>query len=153
MVRGAPQRGACRGGASKVRPARLPCPTASCATTVGRAVAGSRLSAARSVPRPMRITPLSRPLAPPVGPSRRDVLRRWEELEWWSCAYCDEPFGQKVVAEIDHVRPLARGGLHEWSNLAPSCAGCNRDKADRDVTEWLSNRPGQSFTEGRKPVT
>ncbi|MFJ3248368.1 HNH endonuclease [Streptomyces sp. NPDC086782] len=101
----------------------------------------------------MHITPLSRPVAPPVGPSRRDVLRRWEELECWSCTYCDVPFGQMVAAEIDHVRPLAHGGVHAWSNLTPACSECNRSKADLDVGMWLANTRGQSLTDGASSAT
>ncbi|WP_280888219.1 HNH endonuclease signature motif containing protein [Streptomyces sp. LBL] len=96
----------------------------------------------------MRITPSLRPPEPPLYPSRRDCLRRWEETEEWSCAYCDSAFGEKVVPEVDHVRPLARGGLHEWSNLAPACARCNRLKSDRDVAEWLSETAGGDLTSG-----
>ncbi|MEU1254829.1 HNH endonuclease signature motif containing protein [Streptomyces chartreusis] len=94
----------------------------------------------------MLITPSLRPPEPPLYPARRDVLRRWEEFEEWSCAYCDSAFGPMVVAEVDHVRPLASGGLHDWSNLAPACARCNGLKADRDVTEFLSETAGESFT-------
>ncbi|MEU0860655.1 HNH endonuclease signature motif containing protein [Streptomyces griseofuscus] len=75
---------------------------------------------------------------PPVHPSRRDVLRRWEELEDWSCAYCDASFGPMVVAEVDHIRPIAKGGVHEWGNLAPACSICNGAKSDHDVDNWLS---------------
>lgn len=86
-------------------------------------------------------------MEPPSGPSRRDVLRRWEELEWWSCVYCDRPFGQMVVAEVDHMTPLAKGGRHEWPNLAPACAGCNRAKSDLDMSDWLCLMAGQIDTE------
>ncbi|WP_368857858.1 HNH endonuclease [Streptomyces sp. DH12] len=79
-----------------------------------------------------------RPPEPPRGPSHRDVLRRWEELEWWTCTYCDRDFGPSVVAEVDHVRPLAHGGLHEWGNLVPACRDCNRAKSDSDVVSWLA---------------
>ncbi|MFF3140858.1 HNH endonuclease [Streptomyces sp. NPDC057927] len=95
----------------------------------------------------MRITPCLRAPEPPVYPSRRDVLRRWEELEWWSCTYCDCGFDGMVVPEVDHVRPLAMGGLHEWSNLVPACASCNRSKADQDVGQWLLKTPGHGSTE------
>lgn len=124
-------------------PARLALHGAGRGGTVGRTVAGIRPSVVRSVDRPMRITPSRRPLEPPLYPSRRDVLRRWEELDLWSCAYCDSAFGEKVVAEVDHIRPLAKGGVHEWCNLAPACAPCNRSKADRDVAEWISETAGQ----------
>ncbi|MFB7919362.1 HNH endonuclease [Streptomyces sp. NPDC056061] len=102
-----------------------------------RVVAGIRLAAARHVARPRPILPPMRPPEPPSGPSRRDVLRRWEELEWWSCVYCDASLGGMVVAEVDHVNPLAKGGAHEWPNLAPACRECNRAKGDADVTVWL----------------
>ncbi|MFB7114088.1 HNH endonuclease signature motif containing protein [Streptomyces sp. NPDC056291] len=101
----------------------------------------------------MHTTPLSRPVEPPAGPTRRDVLRLWEELEWWSCVYCDIPFGQMVAAEIDHVRPLAYGGVHEWPNLAPACGDCNRSKSDRDVGEWLASSTGQSLTDRASSAT
>ncbi|MGW6638514.1 HNH endonuclease [Streptomyces cyaneofuscatus] len=94
-----------------------------------------------------------RAVEPPSGPSRRDVLRRWEELEWWSCVYCDAPFGPMVVAEVDHVTPLARGGVHEWPNLAPACAGCNQAKADRDMSDWLRFLAGQLDTEREVTAT
>ncbi|WP_371874705.1 HNH endonuclease [Streptomyces fulvorobeus] len=90
---------------------------------------------------------------PPRGPSRRDVLRRWEELEWWACSYCDAPFGPMVVAEADHVTPLAKGGAHEWSNLTPACRECNRLKSDRDMSEWLAILTGQTDTEREVTVT
>ncbi|MEU1200164.1 HNH endonuclease signature motif containing protein [Streptomyces sp. NPDC005813] len=79
-----------------------------------------------------------RPPEPPHGPSRRDVLRRWEAEDCWSCDYCDASFGQMVVAEVDHIRPLAEGGLHEWFNLASACDVCNRSKGAQDVGEWLA---------------
>ncbi|GGY88954.1 HNH endonuclease [Streptomyces nitrosporeus] len=89
----------------------------------------------------------------PSGPSRRDVLRRWEEADEWSCVYCDCSFGQMVAAEVDHIVPLAKGGLHEWSNLAPACAWCNRAKSDLDMSDWLAVLAGQSDTEGAPPIT
>lgn len=118
-------------------PARLVAPTAGRGSGVVRGVTGIAPRAARSVSRPMRTTPLLRPVEPPLSPSRRDVLRRWEDLDVWSCAYCDSAFNQMVVAEVDHIRPLAKGGVHEWSNLAPACATCNRLKSDQDVSVWL----------------
>ena len=41
------------------------------------------------------------------------------------CNYC----GSKKHLEIDHVKPLARGGTHELSNLQILCRKCNRKKA------------------------
>ncbi|MEU1037647.1 HNH endonuclease signature motif containing protein [Streptomyces sp. NPDC005907] len=95
----------------------------------------------------MRVLPSLRPPEPPHGPSRRDVLRRWEEEDVWSCAYCDSAFGEMVVAEVDHVRPVAKGGVHEYSNLAPACASCNGLKSDRDIGDWLGETAGHGSTQ------
>ncbi|MFD9205926.1 HNH endonuclease [Streptomyces sioyaensis] len=110
---------------------------------VGRNVSPFRPASARSVP---RLTPriTLRPQAPPHTLSRQAVLRLWEELDWFSCTYCDTPFGQMVVCEVDHVVPLAGGGVDELWNLAPACAPCNRAKTDLPVSVWLTYLAGQS---------
>lgn len=90
--------------------------------------------------------PLRRP-EPDYGPSHSAVLALWEELEWWACVYCDASFDRKVVCQIDHVTPLAKGGLHNFSNLAPSCEECNRAKSDLDIDTWIAITAGQSVTE------
>ncbi|MGW1547474.1 HNH endonuclease [Streptomyces sp. NPDC002346] len=135
-------------------PVRLPAPSVRRVTGVDRlAVAGIAPATVRPVPRPHPISPPMRAPEPPHEPSHRDVLRRWEELEWWACAYCDSSFGPMVVAEADHVTPLAKGGVHEWSNLAPACQECNRAKSDRDMSEWLTVLTGQMDTEREVSVT
>ncbi|WP_405927866.1 HNH endonuclease [Streptomyces griseus] len=94
-----------------------------------------------------------RHLEPAPTLSRRDVLRRWEELEWWACVYCDASFGPMVVAEADHITPLAKGGVHSFVNLAPACADCNRAKSDLDMSDWMALSAGQCGTEGNRSVT
>ena len=51
------------------------------------------------------------------------------------CAYCSAP-----SATIDHVRPLARGGLDHPSNRVNACAPCNKEKGARILTELTGNR-------------
>lgn len=126
--------------------ARLAAPTVRAGRGVARGVAGNRPSH-RIVSRPIHIASPRRPPESPHGPSHIEVVRRWEELEWWACTYCDRSFGAKVVPEIDHIRPLSKGGLHEWSNLAPSCRDCNRAKSDTDMTDWLAVTAGQADTQ------
>jgi 5-methylcytosine-specific restriction endonuclease McrA len=58
-----------------------------------------------------------------------------------------------VAAEADHVTPLAKGGVHEWSNLAPACRECNRLKSDLDMSDWLRVVAGQPDTEREVTVT
>ena len=41
----------------------------------------------------------------------------------WKCWMCGQPW-----QEIDHVKPLARGGSNWPSNLRPACKSCNSSK-------------------------
>jgi len=128
-------------------------PTVRRSTAIARTVAQIRPSAVRAVVRPTHTTPPLRPSAPVNGLSLSDILRRWEELEWFSCTYCDAPFGPTVVAEVDHIRPLAKGGCDEWMNLTPACRECNRAKSDLDMSDWLAIIAGQLDAERDLPVT
>lgn len=42
---------------------------------------------------------------------------------------CD--YNSDDYPSIDHTKPLARGGLHEWNNVQLACRGCNRIKSDK----------------------
>lgn len=101
-----------------------------------------RPAATRSVP---RLTPriTLRPSHSPHTLSRQAVLKLWEGWDWFACTYCDAPFGQTVVCEVDHVIPLASGGVDEMWNLAPACAPCNRAKSALPVEAWLTYLAGQ----------
>ncbi|MEV6684413.1 HNH endonuclease [Streptomyces sp. NPDC051130] len=122
-------------------------------TNAIRPLSVNRPSSSRLPGRVVRITPVLRAPERPHGPSRHAVFVLWEEEDVWSCAYCDGAFGSAVVAEVDHVTPLAKGGLHEWSNLAPACRDCNRLKSDSDITAWLTLLAGGSSAECDAPNT
>ena len=49
------------------------------------------------------------------------------------CAYCGGAF-----ENIDHVKPLSRGGPHCLANLRPACEHCNKTKWATPLKEWLS---------------
>ena len=34
---------------------------------------------------------------------------------------------------IDHIKPIAKGGLHSWDNVQLACRGCNRLKSDKII--------------------
>jgi hypothetical protein len=133
--------------------ARGPAPKARSVTKVIRPAAGNRPSIRHPVRRVARIAPVLRPFEPPAGPSRHDVVALWEELDCWSCVYCDRPFGPTVVSEVDHVTPLAKGGVHEWGNLVLSCRECNCLKSDLDIADWLALLAGGSSAERDAPNT
>lgn len=60
---------------------------------------------------------------------REAVLRRDD----FRCAYCGNDQGP---FDIDHITPRSRGGTNDASNLACSCASCNRSKGARTLGEW-----------------
>lgn len=53
-----------------------------------------------------------------------------------SCSYC----GSKDNQSIDHMVPLARGGIHELSNLIPACKKCNSSKCASSVEQWYKSQ-------------
>jgi 5-methylcytosine-specific restriction endonuclease McrA len=61
-------------------------------------------------------------------------------LEKWGhkCAYCDK---EHVPLQIEHIVPKGRRGTDRVSNLTLACEACNLAKADRSVTEFLSDKP------------
>lgn len=58
----------------------------------------------------------------------------------FACLYC----GAVGHLEIDHVRPVKLGGKSNLENLAPACTGCNRNKKDHRLRDWLAKRPDLS---------
>lgn len=40
-------------------------------------------------------------------------------------------FGSRGAWEVDHRRPVSRGGSENLRNLQPMCISCNRAKVDR----------------------
>jgi hypothetical protein len=61
-----------------------------------------------------------------------EVDRRVREAARHRCGYCLSP--QRLVMarlEIEHIIPVARGGLSDEANLWLSCPLCNRAKSDR----------------------
>jgi 5-methylcytosine-specific restriction endonuclease McrA len=59
------------------------------------------------------------------------------------CAYC----GTVGKLTIDHVLPVAFGGLDEFGNLVPACGICNSSKQAKPVESWYKSQP--FFTEAR----
>lgn len=62
------------------------------------------------------------------------LLEKWKR----TCVYCG---AQNTPLQVDHVVPKARGGSDRVSNLTLSCGPCNQAKGDRDVQEFLQNKP------------
>ena len=52
------------------------------------------------------------------------------------CGVCYERFSKSNPKHIDHVMPIARGGLHDNGNLQVLCRSCNSSKHARDPVEF-----------------
>jgi len=68
--------------------------------------------------------------------SRAHHDRRWDALalaarrrDGWACVRC----GSRVRLEVDHIRPVARGGaMFDMGNLQTLCRDCHIDKTRVD---------------------
>lgn len=61
-------------------------------------------------------------------------------LEKWGrkCAYCGV---ENVPFEVEHIHPKSKGGSNRISNLTLACHACNQAKGNRDVKDFLANKP------------
>lgn len=62
------------------------------------------------------------------------------EAAGWRCQICSRSTPKRLrgtkdkrAPELDHVRPLSKGGTHTWSNVQCACRECNRWKSNRVV--------------------
>lgn len=51
------------------------------------------------------------------------------------CAYCEADLTNGH--DVDHIRPISRGGRNDIINLVCACSACNRSKNDRTLSEWF----------------
>ena len=64
---------------------------------------------------------------------RQHIFEAWS----WRCAYCDQQLTEQT-ATIDHILPKHKGGHTVKTNMACSCAPCNRGKASTLLQDWYS---------------
>ena len=74
----------------------------------------------------------------------REKARELRQSPWWKqklqaglCHFCGQKFQAKELT-MDHLVPLARGGLSTKNNLVPACKECNaKKKLSTPVDELL----------------
>lgn len=72
----------------------------------------------------------------------RQKARDLKQTQWWKqklasgiCHHCGQTF-KPAELTMDHLVPLARGGVSSKGNLVPSCKPCNaKKKLDTPVDE------------------
>lgn len=61
----------------------------------------------------------------------------------YQCQYCGRPAATLKPRESltrDHLIPMSRGGLNEWTNVVTACSSCNTRKANR-LPEEIGMQP------------
>lgn len=70
------------------------------------------------------------------------------------CTYCARPLSITAYGkpdwwlgawEIDHGKPVSRGGTDDFSNLYAACVRCNREKGNMTIREFLRHRAIQEM--------
>lgn len=70
----------------------------------------------------------------PISKSLRfDVFQR----DHFTCQYCGRK-APDVVLEVDHIKPVARGGGNEITNLVTACEECNNGKSAKKLGTSVS---------------
>lgn len=57
-----------------------------------------------------------------------------------SCASCGIPLLSYKEKAITLLKPRSKGGKVKLSNAVCCCIKCNKEKADKDLKEWLSDK-------------
>lgn len=61
---------------------------------------------------------------------RFEVLKR----DKFTCQYCGRQ-APDVVLNVDHIKPVAKGGTNDITNLITSCFDCNSGKSDIELSD------------------
>jgi 5-methylcytosine-specific restriction endonuclease McrA len=59
------------------------------------------------------------------------------------CTYCGQPCAKLTM---DHIVPIAKGGAHDVSNIAPACDTCNKSKGDQNLAIWYAWKFNRKMT-------
>lgn len=61
---------------------------------------------------------------------RFEVFKR----DKFKCQYCGSS-APDVILEVDHIKPVSKGGTDDLLNLVTSCRDCNRGKSNRKLSD------------------
>ena len=73
------------------------------------------------------------------GKISKNIVERLMTIQKAKCAICRCDL--KVSGnELDHIQPLAKGGIHDDSNFQLLCPFCNRSKGAKDPIEYMQSK-------------
>lgn len=61
---------------------------------------------------------------------RFEVFKR----DKFTCQYCGAS-APDVILEVDHLKPVSKGGTNDLLNLVTSCRDCNRGKTNKELSD------------------
>ena len=61
---------------------------------------------------------------------RFEVFKR----DKFTCQYCGAS-APEVLLEVDHIKPVAKGGTDDMLNLVTACRACNRGKTCKELSD------------------
>lgn len=73
-----------------------------------------------------------------LGRLPRGTVRRIGEAQKWRCAACQ--VGIRHGYHVDHIMPLALGGIHEPLNLQLLCGPCNLSKSAKHPIRFMQEK-------------
>ena len=62
------------------------------------------------------------------------MVRYYRYIQQDTCFYCGVDISEEY--QLEHMTPLARGGLHCWTNTCLACRDCNFHKHTKTVEEF-----------------
>lgn len=66
------------------------------------------------------------------------TIKRIGESQRWKCVACKADIKRKY--HMDHITPLAKGGVHEPNNIQLLCPKCNVTKSAKDPISFMQER-------------
>lgn len=65
--------------------------------------------------------------------TRFEIFKR----DCFTCQYCGKK-APDVILELDHIKPVSKGGKNTLLNYVTACFDCNRGKSDKELDDKLS---------------
>lgn len=82
-------------------------------------------------------------VSPQAQKKEREKAKKLRQSQWWKgqlaqglCHYCGEGFSPSSLS-MDHIIPVARGGLSKKSNLVTACKPCNSKKQAKTPVDMI----------------
>ena len=73
-----------------------------------------------------------------MATKRKEISKRMRfevfKRDSFTCQYCGR-MAPDVVLQVDHIKPVSKGGKNEMINLVTSCFDCNNGKRDIELSD------------------